>query len=105
MRERRLQFVSAKTSLPVWSLLGCCLGLLGLAGCLSPQQKVAKEMPALRSRWQADMAQQSAMPDRRVSWTEALALLEQNNLKLRSARMDVTNSQEVARQVYRDLIP
>lgn len=62
-------------------------------------------MPTLRSRWQADVARQSAMAERRLSWPEALALLEQNNLKLRSARMDVTNSQEVARQVYRDLIP
>jgi hypothetical protein len=66
---------------------------------------MAREMPALRSEWQADVAHQSALPERRLSWPEALALLEQNNLKLRSARVDLTNSQEIARQVYRDLIP
>ncbi len=62
-------------------------------------------MPPLHARWQADVARQSNLPERRLTWTEAVALLDANNLKLRSARMDVTNSIEVARQVYRDLIP
>jgi hypothetical protein len=96
--------VSLKPPLPIW-LQFSCLGLLILPGCVTPQKRIAREMPALRSQWQADVAHQSALPERRVSWLEALALLEKNNLKLRGARVDITNSEEIARQVYRDLIP
>ncbi|MDB6068800.1 MAG: hypothetical protein JWR26_5008 [Pedosphaera sp.] len=81
------------------------LALVLLTGCLSPQNKVARELPALHHRWQADVARQSALPERALAWPEALALLQQNNLKLRAARVDITNSQELARQVFRDLIP
>lgn len=76
-----------------------------MTGCTSPRERAAKEMPALRSRWKADVAHQSALPERRLDWAEAVALLQENNAKLKSARIDVTNSQEIARQVYRDLIP
>lgn len=62
-------------------------------------------MPALRTHWKADVAHQSALPERRVDWSEAQQLLLASNLKLRSARVDITNSQELARQPYRDLIP
>ncbi|MDB6022162.1 MAG: hypothetical protein JWQ04_2019 [Pedosphaera sp.] len=79
--------------------------LLFLTGCLSPQQKLAREIPGLRTKWQTDVAHQSALPERLVSWPEALALLQADNLKLRAARADITNSTELARQVYRDLIP
>src|SRR5581483_9271248 len=59
-----------------------------LAGCISPRKKVVERLPCLESAWQA-----------------AVALLETNNLKLRSARYGITNAQELAGQVFRDLIP
>ncbi|HZQ45836.1 MAG TPA: hypothetical protein VFC07_02395, partial [Verrucomicrobiae bacterium] len=71
-----------------------CLALLLLTGCLSPEKKVAREMPVLHARWQADVARQAALPERTLNWPQALALLRSNNLKLRSARVDITNSQE-----------
>lgn len=62
-------------------------------------------MPELHARWQADVAHQSALPERTLDWPAARALLLSNNLKLRSARAAITNSQDLARQVYKDLIP
>ncbi|MDB6019435.1 MAG: hypothetical protein JWR19_3924 [Pedosphaera sp.] len=62
-------------------------------------------MPEVQARWQADVARQAALPERSVAWPEALGLLETNNLKLRAARVDITNAQELASQVFRDLIP
>jgi outer membrane protein TolC len=76
-----------------------------LAGCLSARREVDKKLPAVQSRWQTELARQIALPDRIVSWPEALALLQTNNLKLRAARVDITNAQELARQVFKDLIP
>lgn len=93
-----------KSSLLFW-LASSCLAPLLLTGCLTPGKKVAQEMPVLHARWQADVAHQSALPERALDWPAALALLRSNNLKLRSARADITNSQDLARQVYKDLIP
>ncbi len=62
-------------------------------------------MPTLRARWQADVAHQASLPERALDWPTALALLHSNNLKLRSARADISNSVDLARQVYKDLIP
>lgn len=78
---------------------------LALTGCLSPQKKAAEELPALHAHWQADVARQFALPERTLDWSQALALMQANNLKLRAARVDITNSQELATQAYRDLIP
>ena len=93
--------VSGKISFPI-----CFFGLaLAVTGCLSPQKKAAEELPALHAHWQADVARQSALPERTLDWPQALALMQANNLKLRAARVDITNSQELATQAYRDLIP
>ncbi len=62
-------------------------------------------MPALQTHWQEDVAHQSALPERVLDWPTALGLLQTNNLKLRSARIDITNSLELTRQVFKDLIP
>ena len=59
---------------------------------------------SLIANWQAEVARHTALPERTLDWSEALALLERNNLKLRSARVDITNAQELAYQVFRDLI-
>ncbi len=76
-----------------------------LAGCISPRKKVAERLPGLESAWQAAVARQADLPRRVLDWPEAVALLETNNLKLRSARYGITNAQELAGQVFRDLIP
>ena len=96
--------MSGKPTLPIGFLFSC-LALLWLTGCLSAKNKVARELPSLELRWQAAVAHQAALPERKLDWPQALALLHTNNLKLRSARVGVTNTQELARQVYRDLIP
>lgn len=59
----------------------------------------------VQTRWQADVARHAALPERTLDWAEALTLLEADNLKLRAARVDITNAQELAYQVFRDLIP
>jgi hypothetical protein len=82
-----------------------CLALLIITGCANPQKRVVEEMPALRSQWQTNVAHQAALPARDLSWPEAVALLRQKNLKLKAARISVTNSQELERQVFRDLTP
>jgi hypothetical protein len=76
-----------------------------LAGCWSARREVAKRLPVVQGRWQKELVRQSSLPHHSLDWTEALALLQTNNLKLRAARMDVTNTQDLARQVFRDLIP
>ncbi|MDB6122155.1 MAG: hypothetical protein JWQ71_1148 [Pedosphaera sp.] len=87
-----------------WSAV-TCLTLLLLTGCLSAPKKVEQKLPQLRAQWQADVARQSSLPGRSLDWPQALALLKANNLKLRSARTDITNTAELATQPYRDLIP
>ena len=76
-----------------------------LTGCLSPGEKVAKELDGVRGRWQAEVQRQSALPDRSLNWTEAVAWLHQHNQKLQASRVDITNSEEQVGQVFRDLIP
>jgi hypothetical protein len=83
----------------------CFCGIALLTGCLSPEKKIAKEMNTARAHWQADVARQSVLPMRELNWSEALALLRENNLKLRTARVEVTNCHEQVQQVFRDLIP
>src|SRR5687768_17519923 len=76
-----------------------------LAGCLSPTKKIAERLPDLREQWQASVIRQIAQPQRVVDWPMALALLQENNPKLRRARLEITNSQELVRQVFKDLLP
>ena len=66
---------------------------------------MAKELERVRTRWQAEVHRQSALPDRALNWTEAVAWLHESNQKLLAARIDITNSQEQVGQVFRDLIP
>lgn len=110
-RSRSIKLTSSRVpnvsykSLPSFFCLSSWVALFLLMGCATPQQRVAREIPGLRAHWQADVAHQAALPERRLSWQEAIELLRANNPKLRSVRVDLTNSTELARQVYRDLIP
>lgn len=62
-------------------------------------------MSGLREQWQSDVAHQAAIPEYRLDWPSALQQLRSNNLKLRQARLDVTNATEAVRQIFKDLIP
>jgi hypothetical protein len=74
-------------------------------GCAGPNKRVAKKMDELRVQWQTNLAYQSHLPDKHLDWPTAMNLVLENNLKLIAARMEVTNSQEQVRQVWRDLVP
>ena len=78
---------------------------LVLTGCLSPKKKVAARLPELRSQWTTNVLRQAGLPEQRIDWPTAVSLLRVRNLKLLSGRMEITNSQESVRQVYKDLIP
>jgi len=96
--------VSAKFYVRIGRLASVLLAFL-LAGCWSARREVAKRLLVVQGRWQKELARQSSLPHHSLDWGEALALLQTNNLKLRAARTDVTNTQDLARQVFRDLIP
>jgi hypothetical protein len=97
--------VSAKAFFRFHRFAPGLLALLLTVGCFSARKEVAKKLPSVQAHWQADVKRQAALPDRVIGWPQALALLETNNLKIRAARFDVTNAQELAAQVFRDLIP
>lgn len=76
-----------------------------LLACRSPQERVGQRMETLRAEWQTNVLRQSQLPVREIDWPGALAELQANNLKLRQARNEVTNSREAVRQIFRDLTP
>ncbi|EEF62664.1 TolC family protein [Pedosphaera parvula] len=87
-----------------WSALAC-LALLPLTGCLSASKQVEQKLPEVRSQWVTFVARQSSLPVRTLDWPQAISLLVTNNLKLRAAKTEITNTLERATQPYRDLIP
>jgi hypothetical protein len=62
-------------------------------------------MPELRAQWHTNVIRQADLPPRTLNWSEAVAILREHNLKLRRARIEVTNAQENVRQVFKDLLP
>lgn len=78
---------------------------LAASGCSSPRGRVESQLQELQTRWQTNVAHQASLPAVELDWTSALARLKVNNLEMRHARNDVTNSQEAVRQIIRDLIP
>ncbi len=79
--------------------------LLSWTGCAGPEKRVAEQMAGIRQSWSADYAQQSDLPVRQIDWPTALELMLQNNMKLRQSRMDLTNTLDNYRQIFRELIP
>jgi hypothetical protein len=77
----------------------------GLAGCISPRKRVEAKIPEIRSQWASNLTQQISLPEQTLDWAEAVSLLRTRNLKLLAGRMEITNSQESLRQVFKDLIP
>ncbi|MEW6156495.1 MAG: hypothetical protein AB1813_03645 [Verrucomicrobiota bacterium] len=86
-----------------------CLILAGLfalsSGCRSPQKKIDRQLSNLRLEWHTNIQHQANLPERQIDWPAAVALMRNNNLKLIQSRIDVTNSQEAVRQIFRDLVP
>jgi hypothetical protein len=74
-------------------------------GCLSPKKRVAARFTELRSQWTTNLVHQAKLPEQIADWPSAVSLLHAQNLKLRSGRFDITNSQESVRQVFKDLMP
>jgi hypothetical protein len=87
-----------------WSAFAC-LTLLALPGCLSASKKVEQKLPEVRTQWASFVNQQSSLPVRTLDWSQAVELLRTNNIKIRTARTEITNTLERATQPYRDLIP
>ena len=73
-------------------------------GC-SPQKKVARHFNQLRYEWQTNVIYQADLPERVVDWPTAVALMRENNLQLKQARLELKTAEESVRQVFKDLIP
>jgi hypothetical protein len=83
----------------------CLLFLLGSAGCKSPQTKVEKQLGPIRAEWQTNVLTQMKPPRREVDWPAAVALMRENNLRLKQARVEITNAHHSVVQIFRDLVP
>ena len=88
----------------ICSFTGACILALLFAGC-SPQKKVAQHLNQLRYEWQTNLVHQANLPERVLDWPEAVAIMQENNLALKQARIELINAREAVRQVFKDLIP
>src|SRR5688572_29605644 len=97
-----------RTKVQLISLRLVAMGLPALAafsGCLSPEKKVARQLPELRAQWQTNAVHQASLPERVLDWDAAVQHLRENNLTLRRARVEITNAHENYRQIFKDLLP
>lgn len=62
-------------------------------------------MSQLRYEWQTNVIYQAHLPERTLSWDEAVAILLDHNLKLKAAREEVVTAEASVKQVFKDLIP
>ena len=81
------------------------LALMALSGCLSPDKRVERQIPELRTQWQTSAVHQASLPERVLDWNAALVFLRDHNLALRRARIEITNAHENYRQIFKDLLP
>lgn len=76
--------------------------LLALTGCsISERMDSARE--DLMREYQA-MPDWKSLPQKRISWQQAVAMLE-NNVEMQQARLNINKSRRECERVYRDLIP
>lgn len=75
------------------------------AGCTNPEKNVQKRMDTLRGEWSSNVARQANLPERVVDWPAAWQTMLEGNAKLKQGRIDITNSRENVKQIYRELIP
>lgn len=83
----------------------CLLFFFGALGCKSPQAKVEKQLGPIRAEWQTNVMTQMKPPERPVDWPAAVALMRENNLRLKQARVEITNAHHAVVQIFRDLVP
>lgn len=102
MQGTRLKLNSVRETFLVTGLL---IAVAILSACSSPKTKVASQLDTLRKAWEENVNYQAQLPNRTLDWPTAVGIMRENNLKLRQAATDVTNSQEAVRQVFKDLIP
>lgn len=79
--------------------------LLLCAGCRSLPDELSKREAEVTEVIQTQVTALADRPERVVTWTDALALMHEQNLTLRQSRDAITTSRERLRQVNRDLIP
>lgn len=75
------------------------------AGCANPEKNVDKRMSTLREAWSTNILRQANLPERPLDWPTAWQIMLAQNAKLRQGRIDITNSRENIRQIYRELVP
>src|SRR4026208_2597343 len=102
MQETRLKLNSGRE---IFLVAGLLIAVAVLSACSSPKTKVAGQFHVLRKAWEDNVNYQAQLPNRTLDWPTAVQVMSENNLKLRQAATDVTNSQEAVRQVFKDLIP
>ena len=102
MRETKLEFNSGQEFRLVVASLLCALLF---SACSSPKTKVARQLDQLRQQWEANVNYQVQLPNRTLDWPTAVQVMRENNLKLRQAATDVTNSHEAVIQIFKDLVP
>lgn len=73
------------------------------AGC-SPEQRLERARTELMEQY-ASIPNYDFLPERRLSWNDALAMLEKNNLEYNQALKEWRDAKSKENKVYRDLIP
>ncbi|MBC8040977.1 MAG: hypothetical protein H7Y06_10570, partial [Opitutaceae bacterium] len=81
---------------------GCALGL---AGCQSARDKVARRTTDRDKAYREAAVRSESLAPAPLAFTDALASLRKNNLELRATRLAVVSAEENARQVFKDLLP
>lgn len=104
MQEKINQKAGSPAVFAIW-ILAAAAAVLFVTGCQSPRKKIAAQEIKLRSEWETNLAHQSNLPDLVLDWEGAVSMMMANNLKLRQARIEMTNAQEQLKQVFKDLIP
>ncbi len=85
--------------------LCCFLLFFGAVGCRSPRTKIEKQLGPIRSEWQTNVLTQTKLPQKVVDWPAAVSLLQENNIRLKTARVEITNAHHSVVQIFRDLVP
>lgn len=73
--------------------------------CLSPKKRVQRKHDELKLQWQTNIQNQARLKERVIDWPSAVSLMLENNLELRTSRNEITNSQAMVKQIWKDLIP
>lgn len=83
-----------------------CLPFFLLLGCQSPKDRLPATWASIENQWQQTLAQ-DFRPDNPVPlhWEDAVELMNQNNLKLKRAELDIRRGHDNIKQIYWNLVP